>query len=178
VNFVKLPHTVFALPFALVGVTLASWHAPVTPAIVLWVVVAFTAARFAAIARLVDEWRPDALVVGVDLPQWAQAVAARKDCPNSSLELEGLSKAVQKRLGLPRLTVPVLLGRAEGAALVYANLVQAPPETFLGGVSLGFAPRLNLGRPLCPGRGLVQRQDGRVLAFPPVTTFPLRWQVI
>jgi 4-hydroxybenzoate polyprenyltransferase len=56
VNFVKLPHTVFALPFALVGVTLASWIAPVTLPIVLWVVIAFTAARFAAMGfnRIAD----------------------------------------------------------------------------------------------------------------------------
>jgi 4-hydroxybenzoate polyprenyltransferase len=55
-NFVKLPHTVFALPFALVGVTLASWHVEVTFARVGWVVLAFTAARFAAMAfnRVVD----------------------------------------------------------------------------------------------------------------------------
>ncbi len=56
VNLVKLPHTVFALPFALVGVTLASYVAPVTISKVLWVVVAFTAARFAAMGfnRIVD----------------------------------------------------------------------------------------------------------------------------
>jgi 4-hydroxybenzoate polyprenyltransferase len=56
VNFVKLPHTVFALPFALTGVALASRVAPVTVSIVLWVVVAFTAARFAAMGfnRIVD----------------------------------------------------------------------------------------------------------------------------
>ncbi len=56
VNFVKLPHTVFALPFALVGVVLASRLAPVTPTVVAWVVVAFTAARFAAMGfnRIVD----------------------------------------------------------------------------------------------------------------------------
>jgi 4-hydroxybenzoate polyprenyltransferase len=55
-NFVKLPHTVFALPFALVGVTLATYHAAVTPAIVGYVVVAFTTARFAAMGfnRIVD----------------------------------------------------------------------------------------------------------------------------
>lgn len=55
-NLVKLPHTVFALPFALVGVTLASYTAPVTIAKVLWVVVAFTAARFAAMGfnRILD----------------------------------------------------------------------------------------------------------------------------
>ncbi len=62
VNFVKLPHTVFALPFALVGVTLASWMAPVTLPMVLWVVIAFTAARFAAMGfnRIADR-RFDAL---------------------------------------------------------------------------------------------------------------------
>jgi 4-hydroxybenzoate polyprenyltransferase len=62
VNLVKLPHTVFALPFALVGVTLASWIAPVTVAMVVWVVVAFTAARFAAMGfnRIADR-RYDAL---------------------------------------------------------------------------------------------------------------------
>ena len=55
-NMVKLPHTVFALPFALVGVTLASYVAPVTGRAVLWVVIAFTAARFAAMGfnRIVD----------------------------------------------------------------------------------------------------------------------------
>lgn len=56
VNFVKLPHTVFALPFAIVGVVLASYRAPVTLQMVAWVVVAFTAARFAAMGfnRIVD----------------------------------------------------------------------------------------------------------------------------
>ena len=56
VNLVKLPHTVFALPFALVGVTLGSYVAPVTVREVIWVVIAFTSARFAAMAfnRIVD----------------------------------------------------------------------------------------------------------------------------
>lgn len=56
VNFVKLPHTVFALPFALVGVVLASYVAPVTLPMVGWIVLAFTCARFAAMGfnRIVD----------------------------------------------------------------------------------------------------------------------------
>jgi len=56
VNFVKLPHTVFALPFALVGVVLASYRAPVTAAMVGWTVLAFTCARFAAMGfnRIID----------------------------------------------------------------------------------------------------------------------------
>src|SRR5688572_25739944 len=56
INFVKLPHTLFALPFALLGVLAASRTAPVTLRTVLWVVVAFTAARFAAMGfnRIAD----------------------------------------------------------------------------------------------------------------------------
>ncbi len=56
VNFVKLPHTLFALPFALVGVVLASYERPIRVGQIVWVVVAFTAARFAAMGfnRIAD----------------------------------------------------------------------------------------------------------------------------
>ncbi len=55
-NFVKLPHTLFALPFALVGATLASYRVPVAWPSLGWIVLAFTAARFAAMGfnRIVD----------------------------------------------------------------------------------------------------------------------------
>ncbi|HEV7593722.1 MAG TPA: UbiA-like polyprenyltransferase [Gemmatimonadaceae bacterium] len=55
-NLVRLPHTIFALPFALVGVVLASYVAAITIGDVVWVVVAFTSARFAAMGfnRIVD----------------------------------------------------------------------------------------------------------------------------
>lgn len=55
-NFVKLPHTLFALPFALVGVVLASYRGSVTMARLGWIVLAFTCARFAAMGfnRIVD----------------------------------------------------------------------------------------------------------------------------
>ena len=55
-SFVKLPHTVFALPFAMIGVILASYAQPVTWRTVGWTVLAFTAARFAAMGfnRIVD----------------------------------------------------------------------------------------------------------------------------
>src|SRR5437870_721056 len=55
-SLVKLPHTLFALPFAGVGVILASNFASFTPVDVVWVVLAFTSARFAAMGfnRIVD----------------------------------------------------------------------------------------------------------------------------
>jgi len=55
-NFVKLPHTVFALPFALLGVVYASFHATVTLRQLILVTLAFGSARFAAMGfnRIVD----------------------------------------------------------------------------------------------------------------------------
>ncbi|HEU0053421.1 MAG TPA: UbiA-like polyprenyltransferase [Longimicrobium sp.] len=55
-NLVKLPHTVFALPFALVGVTIASYYYWIHIPDVLLILTAFTSARFAAMGfnRVVD----------------------------------------------------------------------------------------------------------------------------
>jgi 4-hydroxybenzoate polyprenyltransferase len=55
-NFVKLPHTLFALPFALLGVLAASFAVPVTGRVVGLVVVAFSAARWVAMGfnRIAD----------------------------------------------------------------------------------------------------------------------------
>ena len=55
-SLVKLPHTVFALPFALLGVLAASRVAPIGLRTVALVLVAFSAARFAAMGfnRVVD----------------------------------------------------------------------------------------------------------------------------
>jgi len=55
-NLVKLPHTIFAMPFALVGATLASYVYPITLRHVALILAAFTAARFAAMGfnRIVD----------------------------------------------------------------------------------------------------------------------------
>lgn len=56
VNFVKLPHTLFALPFALLGVLAGSQVAPLTWRTVGLVVVAFSAARWTAMGfnRIAD----------------------------------------------------------------------------------------------------------------------------
>ena len=61
-SLVRFGHSVFALPFALVGALLAARQTPLTPARVGWSIVAMVAARTAAMAfnRLVDA-RFDAL---------------------------------------------------------------------------------------------------------------------
>ncbi len=57
-SFVKLPHTLFALPFAGVGAVLATYRYAdnITVAAAAWILLAFTAARFAAMGfnRVVD----------------------------------------------------------------------------------------------------------------------------
>jgi len=55
-NFVRLPHTIFALPFALLGVVAASFRYAVTLRQLGLVVLAFTAARFVAMGfnRIAD----------------------------------------------------------------------------------------------------------------------------
>ena len=55
-SFVKLPHTLFALPFALLGVLAASLRAAVTARTVLLVVLAFSSARWVAMGfnRIAD----------------------------------------------------------------------------------------------------------------------------
>lgn len=88
VNFVKLPHTVFALPFALLGVLVASYRHPVTWRAGILVVIAFTAARFVAMGfnriadRRIDARNPR--TQGRELPTgrltvaqaWAAVIAA------------------------------------------------------------------------------------------------------
>jgi 4-hydroxybenzoate polyprenyltransferase len=56
VNFVKLAHTLFALPFALLGVLAASFRAAVTLRTVLLVAIAFSSARWVAMGfnRIAD----------------------------------------------------------------------------------------------------------------------------
>ena len=85
VNLVKLPHTLFALPFALVGVVLASYAQPVTWRIVAWVAVAFTAARFAAMGfnRIADR-RLDA-----ENPR-----TARREIPSGAIRVGEAAAAV------------------------------------------------------------------------------------
>ncbi|HSM15547.1 MAG TPA: UbiA-like polyprenyltransferase [Gemmatimonadales bacterium] len=78
-NFVRLPHTVFALPFALIGVVAASFIAPISLRIVVLVPVAFTAARWTAMGfnRIADR-RYDALnprTAGRELPRGALTLA-------------------------------------------------------------------------------------------------------
>jgi 4-hydroxybenzoate polyprenyltransferase len=73
--FVRISHSVFALPFALAGALLAARHTPISWPVVLWILVAMVGARSAAMGfnRLADA-RMDALnprTAGRELPRGA-----------------------------------------------------------------------------------------------------------
>jgi type IV secretory pathway VirJ component len=76
-------------------------------------------------------------------------------CQMIAADFEALSHQVQKEIGLTEYQVPVLIGYSSGATVVYATLVQSPPGTFAGALSLGFCADQDFGgAALCPGAGL------------------------
>ncbi len=120
----------------------------------------------------------DALVIGVDIGVYLQALArSPKSCLYPAADFEALSKFVQKKLEYPAYVTPILSGYSSGATLVYVTLVQAPPNTFAGGISMGFCPDLLLSKPLCRGNGLEWRSGprGKGYIFLPAATLEVPW---
>src|SRR5436190_1354302 len=123
-NFVKLPHTLFALPFALVGVVLASYRSAVTWPMVGWIVLAFTGARFAAMGfnRIVDR------EIDARNPRTRQ-----REIPS----------------GLLRVTEAVAAVTVASIVFVYAAWRLNPLCALLSPLALAIARALHLGTVIC-----------------------------
>lgn len=139
INFVKLPHTLFALPFALLGVLAAGMEAPITLEKVVWVVLAFTAARFAAMGfnRIADR-RWDALnprTAARELPTGRIGVGAAKVAVVIASLLFFFASAQLNRLCL--YLSPLALAWILGYS--YSKRFTAWPHLWLG-MSLAIAP--------------------------------------
>lgn len=120
----------------------------------------------------------DTLVVGIDIRHYLERLGDSPDkCAYAAADFEALSQLVQKQLGLPAYHPPLLVGYSSGATLVYALLVQAPPGTFAGAVSLGFCPDLDLPKPLCRGAGLAWDPGAhkKTYLFRPAPSLPAPW---
>lgn len=114
----------------------------------------------------------DALVVGIDTERLIGPLRQRADgCFYQAWEFEGLSKIVQKTLNFKGYHLPVLAGFGEGAAVAYATFAQAPKETFSGAITLGFSPRLAIGKPFCSANGY--KFDNATGAAPGVVMRPV-----
>ncbi|MBI3776749.1 MAG: virulence factor, partial [Gammaproteobacteria bacterium] len=97
----------------------------------------------------------DAIVVGIDITHYLKVLEnSSASCSYPAADLEALSQYLQKKLGYRDYALPVLVGYSSGATLVYAVLAQAPPNTFRGGLSLGFCPDLDIKKTMCKGQGL------------------------
>lgn len=120
----------------------------------------------------------DTLVVGFDINHFLKGIQSyNQKCLYPAAEFEALSKYAQMKLNYPTYRTPVLVGYSSGATLVYAALVQAPPNTFLGGISLGFCPDLRLAKPMCKGSGLqwTSGPKGKGYIFLPATNLEVPW---
>ncbi len=128
----------------------------------------------------------DTLVAGISIPAYLKNVGATGHetaaadpsiCFNPGADLEALGQAVEKRYGYTTLVPPILIGYSSGATLVYAALVQAPPKTFGGAVSLGFCPDLIVNMPICKGNGLTWKRDpeGKGVDFQPSQSLEVPW---
>lgn len=97
----------------------------------------------------------DSLVVGINIIHYLkQLKQANEKCSYPAADFEMLSKFIQKKKNFQNYISPVLVGYSSGATLVYAILVQAPPDTFAAAISMGFCPDLPLKKPFCKGYGL------------------------
>ena len=123
----------------------------------------------------------DTLVVGIDVGHYIKKLnASGGRCTTPAVDLDSLSKYVQKKLGYQTYVPPVLLGYSSGAALVYAALVQSPPTTFAGAISMGFCPELPVLRPFCKMNGLesVRMTKKPGYSFLPAKKLPDPWIVL
>ena len=123
-----------------------------------------------------------AVVIGVDIRRYFLSLhkAAQRPgapCQMIATDVEALSHQLQKEIGMSEYHVPVLVGYSSGATVAYATLVQSPPGTFAGALSLGFCPDQDFaGAELCPGAGLHYAQNAQhELVLEPATTLHQPW---
>jgi type IV secretory pathway VirJ component len=120
----------------------------------------------------------DALVVGIDIVHYLRELSSsRENCSYPAADFEALSKVVQKKFSFPAYVQPLLVGYSSGATLVYAALVQSPPNTFSAAISMGFCPDLPLTKPFCRGSGLEWEPGprGKGYSFLPAKSLPSPW---
>jgi type IV secretory pathway VirJ component len=123
---------------------------------------------------------PHAIVIGISYPSLQKAAGAGASCWYPAGDLEVISRAAQKQLGLAEYRPPILVGYSSGASAVYTALAGAPPTTFAGGVSLGFCPELTAWRPVCSAGGWRPTYDERrhISRLPATRALAKDWYIL
>jgi type IV secretory pathway VirJ component len=102
----------------------------------------------------------NSLVIGVDILQYFKDLRERTDeCYNVAADFVQLASVIEKKYDFPDYMPPVLMGYSSGATLVYGILAQERPGTFIGGISVGFCPDIELPKMLCEINGLTVTPD-------------------
>ena len=97
------------------------------------------------------------IVIGVDiLTYYSQLRPRREDCYMVAPDFLELATSVERKYNFTGYNPPVVMGYSSGATLVYGILAQARPGAFMGGISLGFNPEIELPKRLCQANGLTE----------------------
>jgi type IV secretory pathway VirJ component len=123
---------------------------------------------------------PKAIVVGISYVALRRARRPASQCWMPAGDLEEIAHAAERQLNLPQYSPPILIGYSSGATLVYGALATAPPETFSGGLSLGFCPDLPSDHPVCRAEDFKPTYDPkkRTAWLPKVASLPRTWYVL
>ena len=102
----------------------------------------------------------NSLVIGVNILRYFKDLKLRRDsCYNVAADFVQLATEVEKKYNFPDYRPPVIMGYSSGATLVYGILAQSRPGTFIGGISIGFCPDIELPKMLCEINGLTVKVD-------------------
>jgi type IV secretory pathway VirJ component len=138
-------------------------------------------------------WNPDvsffakefalmnSVVIGVDILSYYKYLnQAKTECYLVSSDFVELATSVERKFNFPGYIPPVLMGYSSGATLVYGILAQARAKTFIGGISLGFCPEIDLPNRLCQLNGLEEKEliPGKSYLFAPDASLGNPWIVL
>ena len=97
-------------------------------------------------------------------------------CVHLAEALKSISKQLQDSYKIDSDELPILVGNNEGAALVYAALVQTDKHYFHAGVSINFAPHLDSKVPLCSLNNIDNPQTA-INTMSPAKNLSTNWYV-
>ena len=123
----------------------------------------------------------NSLVIGVDILQYYKNLRSRSEsCYHIASDFVTLATQIEKTYNFRDYQEPILMGYSSGATMVYAVLAQARPNTFRGGISLGFCPDVELPKIFCELNGLKQHKlsDGKTFDLEPDSELGNRWIVL
>lgn len=103
----------------------------------------------------------DTLVLGIDMAVFTRNLEFYgKSCFYLTGVIQDTARAIEKQLDLKDYIEPMIVGYSAGATIAYAAVAGSPPNTFKGGVALGFCPDVTVAHALCKAVNFPAVQGG------------------